>query len=73
MPSPEIPEDGVRLGERASVVEHDRRHAQRGVERAQDRGPVRAVVDRQLAPLVAQTEVGQKQAHLVAVSETALS
>ena len=34
----EVPEDRVRLGDRPAVVEHERRHAQRRVEAAQDLG-----------------------------------
>ena len=44
----EVPEDRVRLGERAAVVEHERRHPPRRVEVAEHLGAVRAVDDAQL-------------------------
>ena len=64
----EVPEDRVRLGERASVVEDERRHAQPGVEVTEDLRAVRAVDDRQLDRLVLEAELREEKPHLVAIA-----
>ena len=64
----EIPDDRVRLGERAAVVEHERRHAPRRVQVAEHLGAVRAVDDAQLLELERDPEVRREQAHLVAIA-----
>ena len=67
-PVRDVPEDRVRLGERASVVEDERRQAQRGVEVTEYLRAVRAVDHRQLDRLVLEAEVREKKSHLVAIA-----
>ena len=64
----EVPEDGVRLGERTAVVEHERWHAERRVQGAEDTGSVRPIRDRQLAPFERYSEVREQEPNLVAVA-----
>src|SRR5438874_452635 len=64
----EVPEDRARLAERATVVEHERRHPQRGVEPAEHIASVRTVDHVQGATLVRDPEESEEQANLVAVA-----
>ena len=64
----EVPEDRVRLGEGATVVEHERRHAERRVQPAEDVGAVGAIGDGELVAVEREPELGEEQAHLVAVA-----
>ena len=67
-PPGQIPEDRARLAQRPAVVEHERRHAQRRIEIADDVGAVGAVDDVERAALERQAEVRGQQANLVAVA-----
>ena len=67
-PPGQIPEDRARLAQRAAVVQHERRHAQRRIEIADDVRTVGAVDDIELAALEGQTEVRRQQANLVAIA-----
>src|SRR5581483_6947443 len=64
----EVPENRARLAETATVVEHERRDAQRRVQPAEGTGPVRSVDDVELAALVRDAEVREQQPHLVTVA-----
>ena len=64
----EVPEDRVRLGEELAVVQLERRHAQRRVLPAEKLGPVRAVEDVDLDPLVPDPAQREDLAHLPAVA-----
>ncbi len=64
----EIPENRVRLRERPTVVEHERRHPPRRIEIAEHLGAIRAVDDAELVELEREAEVGCQKAHLVAVA-----
>ena len=64
----EVPEDRVRLGQRTPVVEDERRHAEAGVELAEQLLAVRPVHDRDIDRLVLEAEVGEQEPHLVAVA-----
>ena len=67
-PVAEVPEDRVRLRERAAVVENERRNAEARIQLAEHLGAVRAVDDRQLHGLVLDPELREQKAHLVAVA-----
>ena len=56
----EVPEDRVRLGERTSVVEDERRHAQPGVEVTEYLRTIRAVDDRHLDRLELEAELREE-------------
>ena len=64
----EVPEDRVRLTQRATVVENERGHAERRVEVAQELLPPRAIDDAHVDRLVLDTKMGQQEPHLVAVA-----
>jgi hypothetical protein len=67
-PLRQVDEDRVRLGQRPAVVEDQRRHPQRRVEAAENRGSVGAVEDIELSALVVDAELRQQQPDLVAVA-----
>ena len=67
-PVAEVPEDRVRLGERTAVVEDERRHAEPGVEVAEELLAVRAIHHRHVHGLVPEPEVGEQEPHLVAIA-----
>src|SRR5689334_7820458 len=64
----EVPEDRVRLRERAAVVKDERRHPESGIELPDHLRPVRAVDDAHLLPLVLDAEMREQQPDLVAVA-----
>ncbi len=64
----EVPEDRTGLSQRPPVVEHERRHAQRGIQTAEHIRSVRAVDDVECLRLVLEAEVREQQPHLVAVA-----
>src|SRR3954447_16152937 len=64
----EEPEDRAGLADRAAVVEHDRRDAQRRRQSAEHLVAIGAVADVELLPLVRDPEVREQEANLVAVA-----
>ena len=64
----EVVDDRVRLGDRPTVVKHERRHAQRRIQLGEQLGAIRAVNDAQLVTLVVDSQLRQQQPHLVAVA-----
>ena len=57
----EVPADRAGLGQRPTVVEDQRRHAQRGIQIAEQLWTVRAVCDVDRVPLVRQAEMGEQE------------
>jgi D-cysteine desulfhydrase len=64
----EVPEDRVGLGERTTVLEHDRRHGERRAEPVEHRSSIRAIDDRKLPALELDPQQAEDQANLVAVA-----
>jgi hypothetical protein len=60
----EIPQDGIRLCQRAAIIEHQGRHTQRRIESSQKLRPSCAVNDIHLHPFVLQAELGEQQSDL---------
>ena len=67
-PLTEVPDDRVRLGQRAAVVEHERRHAARGAQPVELVPRLRSVDGVDEARLVRDAEVREQQPHLVAIA-----
>src|SRR5947209_11066413 len=67
-PAREEAEDRIRLGERTTVIEDERRHAQGGIELAEYFRTIGAVEHAQLAALERDLQLGEQQADLVTVA-----
>src|SRR5262249_16050376 len=67
-PLAEIPQNRVRLPERATVVEDKRRDSQRRIQATEQLLATRPVDDVDFLPLERRTQVCQQEAHLVAVA-----